>query len=230
MDHTNTIQQLNNLDKLITIQDYNSTGELFFQNKTVIVKQIFQIQNNQDTDPFQNPCSVLQEKDHSQTYFINLQLILPIPFIYASYKNNYIGHEQVSDIVTKTFLVSFAQPIKLYLGNTIEFLGNVYTDNIYFTFKPTPIKWKKWKAQTVQYDSYSHYFVYIDHQYYFTHGGYGSHIDIKAKFKYDSHNNQEYAEIYEIQFYAVKDPLDTLTITQIKQHIYNYHNNTQQLS
>lgn len=204
--------------------------EINDKTKTVIIKKLYQCGKDENLhflenmDDYDNPNKGFrfQINDEGQTYLIDLTITLPIKLVYAPFKNAYIGHEKVSDIVTKTWEMKFEVPFKFYFGNTLHLFGNVYTDNIYFDFKPNEVQWRKWKKQSVKYDSYSHYFIYLERDFLFSNGGYGSHMDIKATFVTDPETNQEYGVIKEIQFYDVKDPDDTIKIGQIRSDIFEY--------
>jgi len=209
-----------------------NSDKLTFEDKTVIIKKIYPVEIDPqshwldqkfywlgETEPFY----ITSEEDHSKlSYLINLKNALPIELVYGPFKNNYYGHEKISDIVTKTWILKFEIPFKFYYGNALHLFGHVYNSNIYFDFKPNEVQWRKWKKQTVEYDSYSHYFIYIERDWMFSNGGYGSHMDIKANFMIDPETNLEYAEIKEIQFYDVKDPDNTIKIGQIRCDIFKY--------
>jgi hypothetical protein len=209
----------------------NKNKVFLFQDKTVIIKELYQCKKGEnlhwldlkyEDDQSQSKSKGFRIDALKQSYLIDLTITLPIEYIYTSFKNQYIEHEKVSDIVTKTWTIQFETPFKFFYGNSLDLFGTVYTDNIYFDFKPNELKWKKWKKQTVEYDTYFHYFIYLEHEFLFSNGGYGSHMDIKATFVTDSETNQEYALIHEIQFYDVKDPDNTIKIGQIRSDIFKY--------
>jgi hypothetical protein len=164
----------------------------------------------------------LKYKDYKKIcHFINLQICIPIEHIIESLRNRYEIHENISDSVKKTYQLIFETPIKFEFNNYLTLFGEVRTDNIYFHMEFTEVQWRKWKKQTVEYDDFCHYFVYIEKDFLFSNGGYGSHIDIKAKFKTNS-KGIEYAEIHEIQFYHVDDPDYTIKISDIRKDIFEY--------
>ncbi len=154
-------------------------------------------------------------------HFINLQICIPIEHIIKSLHNRYEIHEKISDSVKKTYQLIFETPIKFEFGNYFTLFGEVRTENIYFHMEFTEVQWRKWKKQTVEYDDFCHYFIFIEKDFLFSNGGYGSHVDIKAKFKTNS-NGIEYAEIHEIQFYYVNDPDYTIKIGDIRKDIFEY--------
>ena len=203
--------------------------EINDKTKTVIIKKLYQYGKDENLhylgDDYDDPTKGFRfriDDDGRQSYIIDLTITLPIKLVYAPCKNGYIGHEKVSDIVTKTWEMKIEVPFKFYFGNTLHLFGIVHTDDVYFDFKPNEVQWRKWKKQTVKYDSYSHYFIYLERDFRFSKEGYGSHMDIKATFVTDTETNQEYALIKEIQFYDVKDPDDTIKIGQIRSDIFEY--------
>ncbi len=212
------------------MEEINSSLSFDSESKTVTIKKLYNAKKDENVyysqpkEPFEIYQKQKEVSEYEEmAYFIDLELALPIEFIYGPFKNNYEGHEKVSDIVTKTWKIIFEVPFKFYFGNILEMFGTVYVNNnIYFDFKPTEIQWRKWKKQTVSYDSYSHYFIYLEKEFMFSNGGYGSHMDIKATFNTDIEDGKEYALINEIQFYDVKDPDNTIRISQIIPDIFKY--------
>lgn len=161
-------------------------------------------------------------KDYIKTcHFINLQVCVPIKTCIKSLTNNYEIHEKISDTVKKTHQLIFETPIKFKIDNYLTLFGETRTDNIYFHMEFTQVQWRKWKKQKVEYDDFCHYFVFIEKDWLFSNGGYGSHIDIKGNFHTDT-NGVEYAEIHEIQFYHVDDPDYTIKISDIRKDIFEY--------
>jgi hypothetical protein len=162
------------------------------------------------------------EKDYIKIcHFINLQICIPTEHIIKSLNNKYEIHEKISNSVRKTYQLIFETPIKFEFDNSLTLFGEVKTNNIYFNMEFTAVQWRKWKKQTVEYDDFCHYFVFIEKEWLFSNGGYGSHMDIKAKFKTDS-NGVEYAEIIEMQLYYVDDPDYTIRIGDIRKDIFEY--------
>ncbi len=154
-------------------------------------------------------------------HFINLQVCIPIETCIQSLTNNYQIHKNISNIVKKTHQLIFETPIKFKIEDYLTLYGEVRTDNIYFHMEFTQVQWRKWKKQKVEYDDFCHYFVFIEKDWLFSNGGYGTHIDIKAKFDTGA-DGIEYATIHEIQFYHVDDPDDTIKISDIRKDIFEY--------
>jgi hypothetical protein len=201
--------------------------EINDKTKTIIIKNLYQCGKDENLhwlglEPNDVESKGFRIDADKQLYLLDLTIVLPIELVYVPFKNEYSGHEKVSDIVTKTWEMKFEVPFKFYFGNSLDLFGTVYTDNIYFDFKPNEVQWRKWKKQSVKYDSYSHYFIYLERDFLFSNGGYGSHMDIKATFCTDTETNLEYALIQEIQFYDVKDPDNTIKIGQIRSDIFEY--------
>ena len=160
---------------------------------------------------------------NSTYYYLDLNNSIPFLESYEYVLNYYSNAEQISNLVSKTWKIIFENPIKFKFGDELHINGTVhYSNNIYFNFVPTLIQWKKWKNQTVNYDKYSHYFVYLDNKFIFSNGGYGSHMEIKSRFYTDSDDN-EYTLIEEIEFYHVKDPDNTIKINDIRRDIFDFN-------
>jgi hypothetical protein len=156
-------------------------------------------------------------------HYIDLDNVLPFLDAYEYVTNDYKNAEPVSDIVYKTWKLIFETPIKFKYGDELNINGTVrHCSNIYFDFAPSQIQWRKWKKQTVDYDQYTHYFIFLENEFNFSNGGYGSHMEIKSLFNIEP-DGKEYAMIHEIEFYYVKDPHNNIKINDIRKDIFDFN-------
>jgi hypothetical protein len=163
----------------------------------------------------------------NKIHCINLEVLIPNEIAIGNIRYMILDNdkdtyfETVSNTVKKTYKLIFDDPLKFTFGDSLYLYGIARDDKIDFKFSPTLTQWKKWKNQKVKYDNYSHYFSFLEKEYLFSNGGYGSHMEIKSKNNLD---DEQIINIYEIQFYFVHDIDNTITISDIRKDIYEYEN------